>query len=347
MRLLIAAAAVLFTTSALAQDKPAAEPKAENPIEFIIGDQVVTRAEVRRPIDQKALADPKKRRKLYETVRMKLAQDYLLYQYALHRGVSVTPAQVDRVVQRELRQHAGGGTFGRAISEMHGSLDAYKALVKRRQTIGRLEARAAYGPELTSQPPTAPERILFSRHRQRAILERCDEAAEHLAKTAPGELYVLRFSTRQLDNAEGTATEFAKLWTKGQDAAAIRAELAKRKFEESAARLKPIVLLDSGWETKVYNPQSATALYRTISALQPGQVSEPTRQGGHWYVFWLKSVPRQQKPGTERVQASIAMTLSQERAAELQSKFVRAALRTTFVWPDSLRQELNEKHAAK
>jgi len=68
---------------------PAGAQTRESPIEFIIGDHVVTRDEVRRPIDQESLKDPERRRKLYATVRRNLAQESLLYQYARHIGIAV------------------------------------------------------------------------------------------------------------------------------------------------------------------------------------------------------------------------------------------------------------------
>ncbi|MHC5020209.1 MAG: hypothetical protein ACYTGX_08900 [Planctomycetota bacterium] len=336
------------TPVAPAQERPGeAAPAGESPIEFIVGNQVVTRAEVRRPISERALTDPAERRRLYENVRRQLAQDWLLYQYAQRRGVNVTADQINRVVDRERRQHASGRQFALAIQQLHGSLDAYKELVKRKQTIGQLQARAAYGPELSASPPTAPERILFSSHRQRAILDRCDEAAEHMARTVPGELYVLNFSGRAVPDVDAVATEFAALWRKGQDAAAIRAELDKRKLTDKGVSFEPIVLEQEGWRTEVYDPEAATALYRAISAMKPGDVSNPVALGSARYVLWLKSVPTQSRPDPERVQSSIAMSLSSERAAELQSMYVREALKTTFVWPEALKRELLAKNAKK
>jgi hypothetical protein len=116
---------------------------------------------------------------------------------------------------------------------------------------------------------------------------------------------------------------------------------------DKGVSFEPIVLEEEGWRTEVYDPQAATALYRAISAMKPGDVSSPVRLGSARYVLWLKSVPTQSRPDPERVQTSIAMSLSAERAAELQSKYVREALKSTFVWPETLKRELLAKHAKK
>lgn len=345
---------------------PAAAQNGPSPIEFIIGDQVVTRAEVRRPIAQQTV-DPAKRLELFRQVRLKMAQDRLLYQYARHLGVSVSEAQVTRFVERQIREATDGETFAKSLDDLYGGLEAFRAHVRRRQTIGRLEARAQYGPELTAAPPAAPERILFSRHRPRSVLDRFAQTAKEMAEPLPGQLFVARVSARAMEiaddpehpmdrsqleaakeeAAENLAAQFVTRWRLEHRTRDIRAALAKQQVPERAYEIESVGLWKDDWLTEIYDPEKVPLLYRAIRALQAGDVTEPVKQGPFRYVAYLVSLPHRKHPGPEDVQSNIERNLDSENFSAKQSQFVLDALLTTFVWPESLKAELRERHTTK
>ncbi len=324
---------------------PAAAQSTESPIEFIIGDQVVTRAEVRRPIDRESVQDPAKRRRLYESVRRNMAQEALLYQYARLHGIAISSGNIDRAVFLEQRDSPNGTIFAKGVAEKHGRLSQFREHIERRQTLGRLQARARYGPELSAMPPTAPVRIAFSRHRHTDLTGRWEATAASLAREAHGELYQVRFSLRALPGSVALATDFANKWRADTSVKVLRL-LEEEKFPQNAVKFKPLVVFDN-FTTTIFKPDEFPAAYRALSTIKVGQVSTPFRAGNFVYVVWLKKAPGTKAASSETVQRNVELSLETEAFAERLSVYVREALKTTYVWPESLRKDLLERHTSK
>lgn len=326
--------------------RPAPAPKGESPIDFVVGNEVVTRAQVLKRMGQSR--SRANRQELYKTVRLQMAQDSLLYQQALHVGIRVAPSEVRALIADEIRRAVSAGAWWQGVRDLRGveTIAEYQRLRMRDLVVGRFARMLSMGPEFArGQVPLA--RVLFTETRLASIKRYNDLHPQRQER--PGELW--EASVRPVDGADprAVATQIAELWN---DAAALstvarspsEAEL-RHMLAQNAVPARPLSIdiyrLDEpGAELSIFDRDKANVLYHAVRRLTEGEVSPPIQFGDSWYIFKLVNRFRSDFKGIRELQNDIRDIVNNESRNRKLKVVVREALRTVYVHPADLRRAL-------
>ena len=325
----------------------AARPDERSPIDFVVGNEVFTRREVLRNVGaMEATGTATPRERVYESVRLHLARESVLFQQAQHMGIAVAAEDVRARLRDEIRKSADPKSFYHGMRQLRADdVSQYLELLHRSMTVDEYRRRLLLGHEWNRAQPL---QLLFGEVRPSDLVVAGRALRAERARPRDGWLWEARCKG---PGAAACAEALARAWreapggrTLAADAskAAILKSLADAKVDTSGVAIDHFALRQADWAPGIYSQRAARPLYDVLQTLTPGGVSHPVAFDDSYWVFRLgrgvEVVPPSYASVEEDARGELIRVARNDRIREATA----AALKTMYVWPQELAAALRK-----